>query len=199
MNYYISDMHLGYGKIIGTSHRPDKSVNEMNERIIHAINQTVNKQDKLYILGDVACYYYNPVHLLKRILCEKILIEGNHDARWLKDYRFRNSFSNIYANRIVHDGEYKIFLSHYPMAEWDGYYKGIYLFYGHIHNAANRAAAVMNLYENAVNVSLDCIQRPRTAEELITFRKAHFQPEVSPEKLLEKRKVEKYIEREEKE
>lgn len=197
MNYYISDLHFGHEKIISLCHRPDNSIEEMNERVVHTINNTVKGNNKIYILGDVACYSFNPVNLLRKIDCEKILIVGNHDSRWMKESSFRHCFSHIENKMIVHDNEYKIFLSHYPMAEWDGYYKGIYQFYGHIHNSETGAAAVMSLYQNAVNVSLDCIQKPRTAKELISYREKTFRPETSVDKIMEKLRVGKYYEGEE--
>lgn len=172
--YYISDLHFGHEHIISLCNRPYSTTEEMNKSIIRICNETVQKDDVLVILGDVANYYYNAVKDLKSISCKKILITGNHDRHWLKDREFRHCFVDIVENEIIYDGKYKIFLSHYPMAEWDGFYKGIYHFYGHIHNSPNAAATVMTLYEKAVNVGIDVIQKPRTAEELIRNRKAEF-------------------------
>lgn len=194
MNYYISDLHFGHSKIIGLCDRPYSSVDEMNERILDVLTQTVSGGDRLYLLGDVGCADNDPTSFLKRIDCEKILIVGNHDKRWLHHRHFRQCFEEIYDNKIVRDGDGKIFLSHYPMAEWDGYYKGIYHFYGHIHNAQNGAATIMALYENAVNVSIDQIGRPRTASELIENRKKTFNPPATMDEILRKLRVGKYYE-----
>lgn len=181
--YYISDLHFGHEHIISLCNRPYSATEEMNKEMIRICNETVQKDDVLVILGDVANYQYNAVKDLKSIACKKILVAGNHDKHWLKDKDFRRCFVDIVDHEIIHDGDYKIYLNHYPMAEWDGFYKGIYHFYGHIHNSKNGAAAVMSLYENAVNVGIDVIGKPRTAEELIQNRKIEFgqseQPTIS--------------------
>ena len=65
-------------------------------------------------------------------------------------------------------------------------YKGIYHFYGHIHNSESGAANVMSLYKKAVNVGIDTIGKPKTAEELINERAKAFekQSRVTMEQLL---------------
>ncbi len=174
MNYYISDLHFGHEKIIALCNRPYSSVKVMNDDIIQKINAVVSEKDTLYILGDVSCYNYYPVKRLNQIGCRKILIPGNHDKHWLNDEKFKKCFDQIKQTMIIKDGQYKIFLSHYPMAEWDGYFKGIYHFYGHVHNSKIGGAVLMQLHERAVNVCLDQIGMPKTAGELIQERKRNF-------------------------
>lgn len=113
--YYISDLHFGHEHVISLCNRPYSTTEEMNKSMIRICNETVQKDDVLVILGDVANYNYNAVKDLKSISCKKILIAGNHDRHWLKDRDFRHCFVDIVENEIIHDGEYKIFLSHYPM------------------------------------------------------------------------------------
>ena len=183
---YISDLHFGLESMITLCNRPYPNIEEMNKDIVKICNSAVEPEDVLVILGDVAQYAYNPVKELKSIHCKKLLVTGNHDSRWLKDKEFRKCFVDIVDNEIIYDKEYKIFLSHYPMAEWDGFYKGIYHFYGHIHNSESGAANVMSLYKKAVNVGIDTIGKPKTAEELINERAEAFekQSRVTMEQLL---------------
>ena len=63
----------------------------------------------------------------------KILIEGNHDYKNLKDPKFRACFAEVYQYlKIKHDGHACI-LSHYPFLEWDGMHRGSLHFHGHLH------------------------------------------------------------------
>ncbi len=65
--------------------RPFGSVEEMNRKVIDAINECVAADDRLYILGDFT--YRLPmaeaVRLRERIECQNVtLIRGNHDGDW---------------------------------------------------------------------------------------------------------------------
>lgn len=117
MNYYTSDLHLNSEAVLLSSKRPFKSVEEMNETIIKNINDRVREEDILYILGDVATPD-NVVSLLRKIKCQKILIVGNWDKRQLSHRTFCNCFKEIHTELLVNDGEYDLFLGHYPHAEW---------------------------------------------------------------------------------
>lgn len=193
MDFYIGDLHLGYEKMLAA--RPYSTVKEMNDEIIYIINNTVKSDQTLWIDGDVSCYDYDPTEDLQKMKCKKILVAGNHDKHWVKYRHFRNCFEKIYPGpALYNDGDIKLCISHYPMAEWDGYYKGRYLFYSHIHNSTTGAAAIMSLYENAANVGIDVVKRPRTAEELISYRKKVYNPEASVEEILKKLRCGAYFE-----
>lgn len=175
--YYTADLHFGHKKIIEHCHRPFSSTDDMDNALISNINKRCKKDDVLFILGDVAWYgNESATSLLKRIKSKKILVKGNHDASLLKSREFRNCFVDIVTQEMIHDGNKKIFLSHYPMAEWDGYYKGIWHFYGHIHNSQNAASALMEYVPTAVNVGVDVQDFvPKTADELISERIENYQ------------------------
>lgn len=175
MNYYTSDLHLMDERILALCKRPFKTVDEMNEYIISSINDRVSKDDTLYILGDVAPYDKNVVDLLRQIKGKLVLIIGNHDRGQLKHGTFRRCFSEIHESLMLKDGEYDLFLSHFPYAEWDGFYKGRYHFYGHVHNKLDGGAALMALLPQAVNVGMDINEfMPKTAEEFIRERLANY-------------------------
>ena len=96
MNYYTSDLHFGYEKVIQTAHRPFSSCKEMNDTLVRNINERTDRNDVLIILGDVAWYGYNPVKELKAIHCHKVLIAGNHDASLIHhEASFRRCFDDI--------------------------------------------------------------------------------------------------------
>lgn len=178
MNLYTADMHLCFEDILKTANRPFKSISEMNYAIINNINSRATKDDTLYIDGDVAFAGADVsyvVHLLKKIICKKVLIIGNHDRHLLKNKKFRACFKEIHEELHVTDGEYDIFLGHCPRAEWDGYYKGRYHFYAHVHGKKDGGAALIDLLPQAINVGVDVHNFfPVTAEEAINWRKATY-------------------------
>lgn len=179
MNKYTSDLHLGYKDILKKSNRPFSSVEEMNSFIVRNMNEFTDPHDTLFILGDVSAYKCNVVKLLKQIHCDKVLITGNHDKEPLSHRSFRSCFTDIRTFSMIKDGDYKLFLSHYPLAEWDGFYKGYIQFYGHIHNADSRTANIMRFFKNAVNVSADRNEfKPKTAKELIKERNKQYEKDI---------------------
>lgn len=176
MYKYISDLHFGSREIITRCNRPFESVTGMNDILVQNINENTDTNDILIILGDVAIYGYVPYKELRAIHCKKVLIIGNHDRSLLSHYSFRKEFVDIQEQELLNDGENRLFLSHYPHAEWDGFYKNRFHFYGHIHNSAQGAASIMSLYPNAINVCADHLGFvPKTATELITERAENFQ------------------------
>ncbi len=147
---------------------------DMTDKIIENINSRVKKDDTLYILGDVGCAEIDPTEYLKRIKCKKILIIGNHDARWMKHRHFRNCFEEIHEIKAIRRNGPRIILCHYPLCEWDGYWKGHYHFYGHVHNSEEGAGKIMAGIERAVNVGVDVNDyMPKTIEELTGLKEEH--------------------------
>lgn len=175
MNYYTSDLHFGHQKIISLCNRPFDTVEEMNQTIINNINSRCKDSDMLYILGDIGFCGNYVVDLVRQINCKKILIVGNHDHKQIIHRSFRSCFEDIKEYAYVRDGEYKIYCAHYPHAEWDGWYKNWYHFFGHVHNADTIGARIMRIHERAVNVGIDVNSYiPKTAKELITQKALDF-------------------------
>ena len=52
MMWFTADLHLGDTNILHDMDRPFASVEEMNRKVIDAINECVAADDRLYILGD---------------------------------------------------------------------------------------------------------------------------------------------------
>ena len=81
----------------------------------------------------------------------------------------RELFVDIRDIMTIHDNDKTIVLCHYPMIEWDGYFRGTYHFYGHVHNNHdNQANKIMSNIDNAYNIGVDILGfMPRTADEII--------------------------------
>lgn len=169
MNYYISDLHLGHKNVIYLSKRQFHSIEEMNQTIINNINETVKPEDNLYILGDFAFKSGNPVKYLKQIKCKMHLIIGNHDGNILKNNDARSYFESITSYKKIIDNGKTVVLFHYPIAEWDGYFKGAYHLYGHVHNNfTNPWHKYMEQFDNCWNVGADVLDFiPVTLDQLI--------------------------------
>lgn len=107
----------------------------MDETIIHNWNSRVPiRNSVVYILGD---FSFAPMDrtlkILERLNGDKILIEGNHDEKYMKDVNFRNRFKEIHKYHSVHAAGVSVRLFHYPIWEWDGMHKGSVHFHGHLH------------------------------------------------------------------
>lgn len=167
MNYYIADPHFGHYNIIYLCKRPFKNVEEMNQTIITNWNKKVTDEDDVYILGDFSFRGKSPDEYLKQLKGRKHLIVGNHDKAILNNKKIMDMFVEVTNMSLVKDGDKEILCCHYPFAEWDGYFKGTYHFYGHVHNSKNKSSLFMEELENAYNVGVDVIgYEPKTLKEI---------------------------------
>lgn len=171
MNYYTADLHLGHENILRLSKRPFASVEEMDEMLIKNWNSTVGADDNVYIVGDLVfkSRYNGADYYLKQLNGHKHLIIGNHDGKMLKQPNINRYFESIQLMADINDNGKRIILCHYPLAEWNGFFRGAYHFFGHIHNTKNETYEIMKKIPNAFNVGVD-VQGfyPRTADEIIS-------------------------------
>lgn len=122
MIYLTGCTHFDHGNIIKYANRPFKDVDEMNETLVNNWNKRVNKNDTVYHLGDF-CFKYNKIDYWRSRLNGTIIqIKGNHDPK---------NTGTIY--REINHGKKKVVLFHYPIDEWNGYYRGAYHFHCHTH------------------------------------------------------------------
>lgn len=174
MIYYTADLHLGHENVIRYCDRPFSNAEEMGEAIVSNWNSVVREKDEVYIIGDVLFKLKNDSPLyLDRMNGTKHLITGNHDVRNLKKDRFRELFASVNDYLIIDDEGRKVVLFHYPIVEWDGYFRGAYHIYGHIHNSDNTANRIMGNIPNAFNAGVDLNDfTPQTLSQLIGRSKA---------------------------
>jgi calcineurin-like phosphoesterase family protein len=85
--FFASDHHFHHANILnfkrddGTPLRVFDDVTHMNEYMVMQHNRTVQPNDKVYFLGDVAMpKTAEALNILARMNGEKILIKGNHDS-----------------------------------------------------------------------------------------------------------------------
>ena len=171
MKYYISDLHFGHENIIRLCNRPFSSVREMDKALIDNWNSVVKPNDEVYILGDIVFRSANnPIDYFKQLNGKKYLITGNHDNPKPEWYSY---FEKIKPDYFVVDNGRKIKMYHYPVVEWDGYFRGTISLYGHTHNnTTNPAYKIMRDIPNAYNVGADILGfTPRTLDQVIECNK----------------------------
>jgi len=171
MIYFTSDLHFYHEKIIAYTNRPFSNAEEMNTVLIKNWNRTVSAQDEIYILGDLTM---KGPELAEQVLSQlkgrKYLIKGNHDQfvenqnfrrdffEWVKDY-YELSYKN---NRFI--------LFHYPIDEWNGYFRDTIHLHGHQHNHENYNFENLGKKLRKFDVGVDANHMcPVSIEDIIAF------------------------------
>jgi calcineurin-like phosphoesterase family protein len=136
--YVTADLHFFHQNIMKfcPKTRPYQDVEDMNQSMIRDWNNMVEPGDVVYILGDVAFAPSNKaVEILKHLNGDKILIEGNHDRKLLKDPVFRRCFKEVHAYYEMTYNKTFVVMGHYPFLEWNRMHHGSVNLYGHVHGA----------------------------------------------------------------
>ncbi len=169
MIYYTADLHLGHTNVIGFGNRPFSDVDEMDNALIANWRAVVKPNDDIYVLGDLIFRCKEPEAYLKRLTGRIHMIRGNHDV-FLKNKALERYFVEICDMKTVADEGRRVFVCHYPLAEWPGYYRNAIHLFGHIHNNRNEACKIMETLPNNYNVGVDCIGfTPLTLTQIINF------------------------------
>lgn len=143
----------------------------MNKALIENWNNKISFDDNVYILGDVTMKGPGAaMSVLQQLKGKKHLICGNHDYFVRKESFERSLFVSIQDYSEVTYSNTMFVLSHYPMLEWNGYYKGSIMLHGHQHNhreynEANRRDGILR-YDVGVDANN---MTPISAKEIIAF------------------------------
>lgn len=170
MNYYTSDDHFYHFNIIKLTNRSYKTVEDMNGDLIKRWNAKVGPNDDVYIMGDI-CYKYQDIQqvkdLLKKLNGKKHLIRGNHD-KFLNSINWKEYFEEVTYYKEISDEGRMVILFHYPIEEWNGYYRNSYMLYGHVHGNMDN----IKKHPRKFNVGVDVNDfEPKTLDELIESNK----------------------------
>jgi len=147
--FFTSDIHLRHKNILKFDKRPYSCIEEHDADIRKRWNETVNEDDEVYIIGDIAFSgadyaldFYNSLN------GKLYLIRGNHDVRRndknqvvdnrvLSDERIINRFEWIKDYHEMYVGNQMICLFHYPIHEWNKCHRGSWMLFGHTHGNDN--------------------------------------------------------------
>lgn len=137
--WFISDTHFGHANILKLGKgRPFASITEHDEAIIQRWNDRIAPGDDVWHLGDVF-YRAQSEHVgevFSRLKGVKRLISGNHD----NDATMRLPWAEVTNYAKIKVGAYNVVLFHYPIREWDQFWRHTYHLHGHVHgtHAATR-------------------------------------------------------------
>lgn len=139
----VADLHVDHANIITYCGRPFADVDEMNEALFTAWEETVHPGDLVYVLGDVIFtrgrMQDRTADRFAQLPGNIYLIQGNHDRlnQWptkvLDRLIWTRDLERIRVQTAQH-GEVSAVLSHYPMLTWPGKSKGTIQLFGHVHN-----------------------------------------------------------------
>ena len=168
MIYFTADLHFGHANVIRHCNRPFASADEMDAALTHNWNSVVGKHDEVYILGDFTMKPAAEAHrYLSALNGRKYMIRGNHD-RFIDKYApFAADFEWVKDYFVLKHERRRFVLFHYPICEWDCFYRGAIHLYGHVHNSTASAERVGGL-GLAFNAGVDCNGfRPVSIDEVI--------------------------------
>ena len=155
-NYCISDTHFDHANIIKLCNRPFANVDEMNEEMVRRWNSVVTPADTVYHLGDFA--WKRNEYWRSRLNGHIIWVPGNHD---------QNAPTLDKNYHEIQDGKWKLVLFHYPIVSWNGFFKGVFHFYGHVHTE-KLDYMPLDWKARSFNVGVEALDyTPRTATEII--------------------------------
>jgi calcineurin-like phosphoesterase family protein len=141
--YFTADLHFGHSNINKLCARPFSSVDEMDNVLIRNWNRTVAPNDDIYILGDFSWKSPERAHnYVLRLSGHKFFIRGNHD-KFLANYScYSSDFEWVKDYHVLRCDGRMFVLFHYPIAEWDGFYRDAIHLYGHVHNSPQSAMRI---------------------------------------------------------
>lgn len=162
--WVTSDIHLYHKAVM--SFCPDTrkrwsvtDVNEMTENIILDWNDEIDDDDLVFILGDVSFGSTTATaEALSRMNGKKILIIGNHDAKYLDKKLFTVWFDEMHHYLEVEYNKKKIVMCHFPIAEWNACHWGSIHLHGHLHGNENGVVPQLHKFK-CFDVGIDATGR----------------------------------------
>lgn len=149
--FFTGCTHFDHANIIRLANRPFASAEEMNETMVERWNAKVKALDTVYHLGDFG-FIKEPkraAEVLARLNGKLHLIHGNHDheavkkqARWVTSER--------YAEVLTDAAPFVLF--HYPVEEWNGFFRNAWHVHAHTHRHEQTGAVAI---KNRVNVTVE--------------------------------------------
>lgn len=169
MIYVTSDTHFNHDKPFLYEPRGFSSIQEMNETLVKNWNETVSKNDIVYVLGD---FFLGTDYDFIKDTIEKLngniyLILGNHDtnAKWQFYTTLPKILSVRYADIVVYKKR-QFYMSHYPTMTADlqsNPDQAILNLFGHTHSKDKFYGDSPYMYNVAVDANDN---RPVSMEEI---------------------------------
>jgi calcineurin-like phosphoesterase family protein len=166
--HFLADTHFDHEGVLAMSGRMFENIVEHDNWMIdQCINKHVDRNDRLFIIGDFA--WRAAEAYTARITCKNIhLIWGNHDRN-----NFAKAFKSAEDVTEIKIGEHKTFLSHYPHAYWPASHHGSFHLYGHCHRQREETLDLAFPGRRSMDVGVDNAlhllgeYRPFTEDDII--------------------------------
>lgn len=144
--WFTSDQHFSHSNILNFCNRPWSDVIAMNKGLVDNWNEVVGEDDVVFMLGD---FYWNkdPWAVKKKLDELKaghiFIVLGNHDAKDQfskvnnKHIDIISDTAVVFVSGIDEDKptrEYEFMVSHFPLATWPHWRRGVINLHGHIHS-----------------------------------------------------------------
>lgn len=142
--WFTADTHFGHANIMKfcPDTRPWKNVHDMEAGLVNHWNSLVGDDDVVFIIGDFA--FLSPeeaVRVLGRLNGTKVMVNGNHDIKNLRNPGFRGMFLMckdmlevvLDAPKDTGGSPKKVVMCHYPIWEWNQMHRGAFHIHGHVH------------------------------------------------------------------
>ena len=143
--WFTSDPHFSHSNIMVFCNRPWTNIQDMNEGLIENWNDVVGDNDIVFVLGDVS--WNKDPHDMKRII-ERLngshifILPGNHDTKEQftkigKRAELISDTALVFISGIDEDKptrEHEFMISHFPLATWPHFRRGVINLHGHIHS-----------------------------------------------------------------
>lgn len=148
--YFTADLHFGHAKVIGYSHRPFQSVEEMDTELIGRWNARVKPADRIYVLGDFSFHRNERTReILDELQGQIHLVLGNHDKGL--NATTRDRFDSVAAYKELRIEGQKLVLLHYAMLTWNEAHYGSWHLHGHSHGTLRSQG-----FTRRADVGVDC-------------------------------------------
>ena len=161
--FWSSDLYLNHTNLCkATSQWPDSekcrdftSIPHMNKTILEGINDNVNEDSTLFLLGDLLFGQDKDyVALLDNLRCKDVrIIHGNHDnvnkLKLIGDKYYGAEFKLVLNSTYIH-------AHHHPILSWDNMNQGSFHLFGHCIDKDTEIATTKG-WKNVDNISKDDI------------------------------------------
>lgn len=164
--YVISDHHFGHTNIIEYCDRPFSSVGQMNNELLDRHYETVDPDDLLIHVGDIAMDMQNGQETIEYFdrLGGDVLLQGNHDV----GLDPAEAPFPVLKSCVLHHGDYQFYCTHRPEdvpEHWDEW-----VIHGHHHNNNTVEYPFLAYDERRINVSSELLDyRPVTLGSLVNL------------------------------
>lgn len=175
--WFISDLHFSHSTVL--YYHPERremcgvtleelqsdkksALEKHDEWLINLWNNTVGKQDHVYIIGDFCLGNKERTeHILQRLNGKKFFVRGNHDKscngleryfEWVGDIK-EVKFTHNQYDFIDPDETFCVELCHYPLLTWNRRTHGTVHIHGHCHGSIDYVNILLK--ELRVDVGLD--------------------------------------------